>query len=440
MSTSNISSISPAQATRQRLLRLDSQALAEHQLARLNRLLAEVLSCNRFYQQKLVDLQPDLKSLEELSQLPFTFKDELVANDQHWSLVANLSYPLERYVRYHQTSGTRGRPLVVLDTPEDWQWWIDTWQYILDAAGIGPGDRCVMAFSFGPFIGFWSAFDAVRERGALAVPTGGMNTLARLELIRSVGATALFCTPSYALHLAEVARENHIDVADLPVRTIVVAGEPGGSVPAIRSQIEEFWGAKVIDHAGASEVGPWGMSDPAQRGLYVIESEFIAEFLSVQTGEPADEGELSELVLTSLGRSGSPVIRYRTGDLVRPTWNDDQPIRFVLLSGGVLGRTDDMLVIRGVNVFPSSIEQILRSFPEIVEYRMTALKQGVMDRLLIEIEDRLSDPARVERELRLRLGLRVEVREVALGSLPRFEGKGRRFIDQRKSSQQELGQ
>lgn len=440
MSTSHRLTSTPAQAARQSLLHLDSQALAEHQLLRLNRLLSEILSCNRFYQQKLVDLQPNLKSLEELSQLPFTFKDELVANDQHWSLVANLSYPLERYVRYHQTSGTRGRPLVVLDTPEDWQWWVDTWQYILDAGGIGPGDRCVMAFSFGPFIGFWSAFDAVRERGALAVPTGGMNTLARLELIRSVGATVLFCTPSYALHLAEVARENHIDVADLPVRTIIVAGEPGGSVPAIRSQIEEFWGARVIDHAGASEVGPWGMSDPAQRGLYVIESEFIAEFLSVQTGEPADEGELSELVLTSLGRSGSPVIRYRTGDLVRPTWNDDQPPRFVLLSGGVLGRTDDMLVIRGVNVFPSSIEQILRSFPEIVEYRMTALKQGAMDRLVIEIEDRLSDPARVERELRLRLGLRVEAREVPLGSLPRFEGKGRRFIDRRKGSEQELEQ
>ena len=440
MKTPELFSNSSAQAARQKLLHLDSQALAEHQLSRLNRLLGEILTCNRFYQQKLADVRPNLGSLEEFSQLPFTFKDELVANDQHWSMVANLSYPLDRYVRFHQTSGTRGRPLIVLDTPEDWQWWVDTWQYILDRAEVGPGDRCVMAFSFGPFIGFWSAFDAVRERGALAVPTGGMNTLARLELIRSVGATVLFCTPSYALHLAEVARENHIDVADLPVRTIVVAGEPGGSVPAIRSQIEEFWGAKVVDHAGASEVGPWGMSDPAQRGLYVIESEFIAEFLSVQTGEPADEGELSELVLTSLGRSGSPVIRYRTGDLVRPTWNDDQPTRFVLLSGGVLGRTDDMLVIRGVNVFPSSIEQILRSFPEIVEYRMTALKHGAMDRLVIEVEDRLSDPGRVERELRLRLGLRVEAREVPLGSLPRFEGKGRRFIDRRHVLEQELEQ
>jgi phenylacetate-CoA ligase len=434
MSSSFTSNVLAALATRDRLRCLDSQALAEHQVERLNRLLGTILPESRFYQQKLGGLRPQIRSLEELAELPFTFKDELVANDQHQAMVANLTYPVARYVRYHQTSGTRGRPLVVLDTAEDWQWWIETWQYVLDAAGVEPGDRCVLAFSFGPFIGFWSAFDAVRERGALAVPTGGMNTLARLELLRSVRATVLFCTPSYALHLAEVARENHIDVSDLSVRSIIVAGEPGGSVPSIRAQIEEFWGAKVIDHSGASEVGPWGFSDPAQRGLHVIESEFIAEFLSMQTGEPADEGELSELVLTSLGRFGSPVIRYRTGDLVRPTWNDDQLTRFVLLQGGVLGRTDDMLVIRGVNVFPTSIEQILRSFPEIVEYRLTAHKQGAMDRLLIEVEDRLSEPARVEQELRLRLGLRVEVREVPLGSLPRFEGKGSRFIDRRSEA------
>lgn len=419
-----------ARQARARLALLDHEILTEYQLSRLNSLLAEVLPHNQFYQQKLGALGP-IRSLEQLAELPFTFKDELVANDQHLSIVANLTYPLERYVRYHQTSGTRGRPLVVLDTARDWQWWVETWQFVLDAAGVGPGDRCVMGFSFGPFIGFWSAFDAVCARGALAVPTGGMNTLARLELIRTVQATAIFCTPSYALHLAEVARENQIEVAELSVRSIVVAGEPGGSVPSTRSQIEKFWGARVIDHAGASEIGPWGFGDPAGRGLYVIESEFIAEFLSLETGQPADEGELSELVLTSLGRAGSPVVRYRTGDLVRPTWNDEQPCRFVLLPGGVLGRTDDMMIIRGVNVFPGAIEQILRSFPEIIEYRMTAMKHGAMDHLLVEIEDRLDDSGRVERELRLRLGLKIEVQPVPLGSLPRYEGKGKRFVDHR---------
>jgi phenylacetate-CoA ligase len=288
-----------------------------------------------------------------------------------------------------------------------------------------------MAFSFGPFVGFWSAFDAAVERGAMVAPTGAMTTIARLELIRTIGATVIFCTPSYALHMAEVAKENQIDVANLAVEKIIVAGEPGGSIPSVRSQIESFWKAKVIDHSGASEIGPWGYADPLGRGIYVNEAQFIAEFLSIETGEPAGEEELSELVLTTLGRAGSPVFRYRTGDLVQPTWNDDQPSNFVLLAGGVLGRTDDMMIIRGVNVFPTSIEQILRGFPEIVEYRLTAFKSASMDQLKIEIEDRLERPDRVKTELQVRLGLRVDIQCVPMGSLPRFEAKGKRFIDQR---------
>jgi phenylacetate-CoA ligase len=246
----------------------------------------------------------------------------------------------------------------------------------------------------------------------------------------------MFCTPSYALHLAEVGAQHQIDVAALGIRRIVVAGEPGGSVPAVRQRIEKSWNASLIDHAGATEVGPWGYSPPTGStrhgsGLHVIESEFLAEFLSVETGRPAADGELSELVLTTLGRTGAPVIRYRSGDLVRPTWRAPGDNRFVLLAGGVLGRADDMLIIRGVNIFPSSVEQIIHGFPEIVEYRLTAHKQGAMDALTVEIEDRLGAPERVAEELHLRLGLRVAVKVVPLGSLPRFEGKGKRFIDAR---------
>jgi phenylacetate-CoA ligase len=321
--------------------------------------------------------------------------------------------------------------MVVLDTAEDWQWWIDGWQFVLDAAEIGAQDRIVTAFSFGPFIGFWTAHDAAVARGALLAPSGGMSTRARLELIQSLRATAVFCTPSYALHMAEVAEENQLDVASLGVRRIVVAGEPGGSLPAVRSRIETAWRALVIDHSGATEVGPWGYADAARNGLHVNESEFIPEFLSIETGRPAGEGELSELVLTTLGRAGNPVVRYRTGDLVRPTWQAPGNNRFVLLEGGVLGRADDMMIIRGVNVFPSSIDQILRSFPEIVEYRLTARKLGQMDALTIEIEDRLNDPRRVATELQIRLGLHVEVRTAPLGSLPRSDDKGQRFVDTR---------
>ena len=417
---------------RRALEKLSPEDLTEHQLTRLNQLLETILPENSFYRGHLKEIEFPLRSLDQLAELPFTFKDQLVDENNTGNLATNRTYELARYCRFHRTSGTRGKPLVILDTADDWQWWIDTWQFVLDAADVKPSDQAVMAFSFGPFIGFWSAFDATVARGTLCVPSGGLSTLSRAELIQSTEASVLFCTPSYALHMAEVGLENQINVRELPVNRIIVAGEPGGSIPEIRDRIATAWSAKVFDHSGATEVGPWGFPDPEARGLYINESEFIAEFLSVDHGEPAGEGELSELVLTSLGRSGSPIIRYRTGDLVRPTWNDNQPCRFVLLQGGVLGRSDDMMIIRGVNIFPSSIERILRSFPEIIEYRMIASKSSQMDELKIEIEDRLEQPERVTRELQVRLGLRVETECVPIGSLPRFDLKGNRFIDNRQ--------
>ena len=429
--------ISTSFEQRRQLEALGPKQLAAHQLARLNRLLKTILPHNRFYAEKLSlpasyleDPEGPLRSLDQVAELPFTFKEELLSGSPN-QLAANLTYPRAKYIRFHQTSGTHGRPLVVLDTAEDWEWWIDCWQFVLDAADIKRGDCVFMAFSFGPFIGFWSAFDAACARGCLAVPGGGLTTLARLELMRTTGASAVFCTPSYALHLAEVGHEHQIDVGELEVRTLVLAGEPGGSVPATRERIEKTWQARVLDHSGASEVGPWGYGDDHGGGLYVNEHDFIAEFLNVETGTEASEGELSELVITNLGRTGSPIIRYRTGDLVRPSWQHGGANGFVYLPGGVLSRADDMMVIRGVNVFPSSVEQILRSFPELIEYRMTARRLSEMDQLFIEIEDRLNQPERVATEMRLRLGLKVEVIAVPLGTLPRVEGKGKRFIDER---------
>ncbi len=405
--------------------------LKAYQLDLLNRLLNAILPANDFYHAKLGSLNLPFDSLDSLSDLPFTTKDDLLTSESPEGFAANLTFPIKEYSRFHRTSGTKGRPMIVLDTNDDWKWWMETWQYVLDSAEMTASDRVVMAFSFGPFIGFWSAFDAAAGRGALVVPTGAMSSAARLELIASLGATIIFCTPSYALHLAQVAEENKTDLRGLAVKKIIVAGEPGGSIPTIRDQIESAWNAKVVDHSGASEIGPWGFADKKGRGIYVNEAQFYPEFISLETGQPAAEGELSELVLTTLGRIGSPAIRYRTGDLVVPVWNDDQPCKFVLLKGGVLGRTDDMMIIRGVNVFPTSIESILRGFPEITEYRMTAFKKSSMDQLKIEIEDELDEPDRVKTELEIRLGFRVDVVTVPAGSLPRFEAKGRRFIDQR---------
>jgi phenylacetate-CoA ligase len=416
---------------RLRTTQLNRDALAALQLDKLNRLLASVAVENAFYRKKLSGFPAKLESLDQLPSLPQTTKDELQPASGDDPFAANRTHDVERYVRCHQTSGTRGRPLVVLDTAEDWRWWARCWQYVLDAAEITERDRALLAFSFGPFVGFWSAFDALTARGVLVLPGGGMTSLSRLETIRQAGVTTLLCTPSYALRLAEVAAEHSLNLAESTVEKIIVAGEPGGSVPATRERIEAVWNARVIDHAGATEVGPWGFADAAGRGLHVNEAEFVAEFVSVETGRPAEAGELSELILTALGRMGAPVIRYRTADLVRPVWQGDGPCRFVLLDGGVLGRSDDMVIVRGMNIYPTAIEQIMHSFPEVVEYRVTARRQGALDELVVEVEDHLQQPARIADELQLKLGLKVDVRCVTAMSLPRFEGKGQRFIDER---------
>jgi phenylacetate-CoA ligase len=403
--------------------------LREHQLRRLRDLLGAILPTNAFYQEKLAACSTPPDDWSEFASWPTTSKQELVGNDSPFA--ANLTFDVDRYRHFHRTSGTTGKPLAVLDTAEDWRWWINAWQFVLDAAELEEHDRAVMAFSYGPFIGFWSAHDAAVARGALVVPSGGMSSVARLDLIQSVQATVVFCTPSYALHLADVAADQQVQLSKSSVSRLIVAGEPGGSAPAIRRRIEDAWGARVVDHSGATEIGPWGYSDATGQGLHVNEFDFYPEFINWKTGLPAQDGELAELVLTTLGRTGCPVIRYRTGDLVRPTRNHPGPNRFALLQGGVLGRVDDMMIIRGVNIFPSSVEEILRGFPEVSEFRLTATKHGAMDSLQIEVEDQLGKPERIAAALQVRLGLRIDVKLVPPSSLPRFEAKGKRFIDLR---------
>ena len=273
-------------------------ALDAWKLDRLREGLRDILPANKFYAAKLARIDPaGITSLDALVEWPFTFKEELVAAAAG-GLPGNLTWPVDRYVRFHQTSGTHGRPLPVFDTAADWAWWMDCWQLVLARGSVGPADRVLVASSFGPYAGFWSCFDAAVAHGCLTIPTGGMPSLGRLQLARTLEATVLVVTPSYALHLAEVAEEHKIDLAALPIRLVIVAGEPGGSVPATRARIADAWGADVLDHAGATEVGPWGVGDLTGGGLDVIEHFFHAEFLALETGRPAAPGELAELVLT----------------------------------------------------------------------------------------------------------------------------------------------
>ena len=309
------------------------------QLHRLREMLRHVLARNRFWQRKLDGL-PLPSDAETFLQVPLSSNEDLSADLlEHPPYGSNLTYPLEEYTKYHQTSGTMGQPLVVLDTPHSWDWWCDCWHAVLDACGVRSGDRAFFAFSFAPFIGFWSAYEAVARRGVLAVPGGGAATARRLRLLRDTGCTVLFSTPTYALHMAETARQQGFDIAGSSIRCTILAGEPGGSLPSVRDQIAEAWGAEVYDHAGASEIGAYGIPCPEGRGVFVNEREFIAEVLRVDSEEPAGEGQTGELVITNLGRWACPVIRYRTGDLVRARRLEEG----LLLEGGHSGssRPDD---------------------------------------------------------------------------------------------------
>ena len=396
-------------------------------LDRLRRMLSAVLAANEFQRDRL-GAAPRVDSPADFRRLPLCAKAEL-ADDARKNppFGSNLTYPPERYARYHQTSGTTGAPLRILDTAESWEWWLCCWAKVLDACGVTGADRAFFAFSFAPFIGFWSAFDAVSRRGALTVPGGGADSSRRLRILLDTGCTALFCTPTYALHLAETARREGIDLAASSVRCAVLAGEPGGSIPAVRQRIAEAWGAVPYDHAGASEIGAYGIPCPQGRGMFVNEEEFIAEVLDPATLEPVEEGETGELVLTNLGRWGCPAIRYRTGDTVRPR----RVAEGLLLEGGILGRCDEMILVRSVNLYPAAIEEVIRRVAGTAEFRITARREGQMDEVDIELEAAASVCGKVRQEIRNEFGIRAPVRPLDRGALPRWQGKARRFRDLR---------
>jgi phenylacetate-CoA ligase len=417
-----------------RLETLDPELLRKHQWERLASVTKAAVPANPFitrqWKRSGLDRPQDLHGWDDFRRLPLTTKAELVQDQAVNSpFGSNLSYPMHRYVRVHQTSGTTGAPLRWLDTQESWDWWARCWTFVLRGAGVGPGDRVFFPFSFGLFVGFWAGFEGARALGAMAIPGGGQDSAQRLAAIAELGATAVCCTPSYALHLAEVARERGVALDRLGVRATVHAGEPGAGIPAVRARIEDCWGARAYDHAGMTEMGAYGFECAEQSGLHVNEAEFIAEVVDVATGRPADEGEL---ILTNLGRLGSPLLRYRTGDRVRVA---REPCacgrRFLRLEGGILGRVDDMLIVRGVNVFPSALEGIVRRFPTVDEFLIEVYRRGQLDevRLLLEVSGQAASVvAAVQEAVRVDLGIRIEAVPVPGQSLPRYELKARRLV------------
>ncbi len=371
--------------------------------------------------------------------MPFTDKAELIEDQRrHPPYGSNLTYGLKRYTRFSRTSATTGNPMHWLDTPKSWEWMLDSWGRVYRAAGVTSRDRMFFAFSFGPFLGFWTAFESAIRLGCLCIPGGGMSSLARLVAILDNGVTVLCCTPTYAVRLAEVAAEQEMDLSRSRVKTIIVAGEPGGSIGSTVTLVERLWsGVRVMDHHGMTETGPVSYGCPKRpHVLHVMESAYIAEIIDSPNTQAVAEGVAGELVLTTLGRAGSPLLRYRTGDLVRRARSSPCECGSyeLALEGGILGRSDDMVVVRGVNLYPSAVEDVIRSCEEIVEYRVEVDTRGSLSELKVQAEASSESPDsrelenRLQADLRSAFGLRIPVSVLPKGTLPRSEFKANRWM------------
>jgi phenylacetate-CoA ligase len=407
----------------------DLDGIRALQLKKLQADLRTTLGTNAFWRDRLTDVN----GWGDFERLPLTTKSELLADqDSHPPFGTNLTYPPERYIRLHQTSGSSGsHPLRWLDTAESWEWWLRIWsEHVYRAAGVTAADRLFFAFSFGPFIGFWSAFGGAERLGALAISGGAMTTEQRMRTILDLDATVLLCTPTYALRLAEVAAGIGLDPAASNIRVTIHAGEPGASIPATRAAIEAAYSAQSFDHTGMTELGPTGHSCSQRDGIHLVESEFIFEVLD-ENGRPRTDGE-GELVATNLGRWGMPLVRYRTGDRVvasREPCSCGSP--FIKAVGGIRGRVDEMFTVRGVNLYPSQVEDIVRRHARVREFVIERRRVRQMDEVMLVVEMDGADASteRLEADLRQALGVRLECRVVPEGTLPSSELKAKRIVD-----------
>ncbi len=385
-----------------------------------------------------------IKTLDDLKRIPFMTRNDLVNEQLKQPPFGPLiAADKNKAVRFHMTSGTSGStPIRVLDGVKDWEWIAESWCYAFWGFGIRPEDRVFFAFSYGLFIGFWGAHYACEKIGCLVLPGGNMTTEARVKMIFDMEASVVCSTPTYAMRMAQEAQKLGLDLANGPVKKIILSGEPAGSIPATKKFIGEQWGAATGDTAGMTELGTIMIfeCDHQPGGTHIIEDHFIEEVIDPETDAAVPYGEMGERVVTSFGRGFFPILRYRTRDLVVrvPGSNCTCGRTWDIYEKGIRGRVDDMKLVRGTNVYPSAIEEIVREYREIDEFQIHLYTaEGIRD----EIEILVELPGNMEKENLLKSmktklseaheGLRIEVKEVAQGSLPRFELKAKRIKDDR---------
>jgi len=416
--------------------------LQKFQLRKLKETVEWVYERVPFYRRKLDEagMKPkSIKALEDIAKLPFTVKNDLRDN-YPFGLCA---VPLSQVVRVHASSGTTGKPITGPYTAEDLQQWTDCMARNLWAAGVRPDDIAQNAYGHGLFTGGLGFHQGLSRLGCTVVPTSSGLTERQIMLMKDFGATALFSTPSYALTIAERAAEMKVDIRALPLRVGVFGAEPWST--AMRHEIEERMGIKAHEAYGLTELsGPGvGFDCVAQDGIHLNEDHFLAEIVDPQTLEPVPPGERGELVFTSLQRRAMPMLRYRTKDITRLRREKCRCGRTFIKMDKIFGRSDDMLIISGVNVFPSQIESLLLEIPEVEpQYRMVVRKKGYLDQLTVQVEGkkeiydagpekRLEVAAKVMGHIKGMMGISVDVEIVEAKFINRSEGKALRVVDER---------
>jgi phenylacetate-CoA ligase len=423
--------------------------LHQLQLRKLRNLLAWTHERVPYHADRLrrAGVGPDsMRSLDDLRRLPFFTREEWMQSQlQQPPFGPILAAAPAVATRYHLTSGTTGKtPIRVLDSMKDWETIAEAWCYGFWGFGVRPSDAVFFAFSYGSFVGFWGAHYACEKMGCLVLPGGNMTTEARVKQIFDMGATVICSTPTYALRMAQEAQGMGLDLPNGPVKRVILSGEPAGSIPQTKALIESQWGAKAGDTAGMTELGTIMMfeCDRQPGGAHVIEDLFIEEVIDPETCEPVGYGEQGERVVTSFGRGFIPVLRYRTRDLVVKVPGSRCPCgrTFDIFDGGIRGRVDDMKLVRGTNVYPRAVEAIVREVAAIDEFQVHLYTaDGIRDEIevLAEVPGLDEAAARpVLEDLGRRLaeaheGLRFGVKQVSVGTLPRFELKAKRVKDDR---------
>ncbi len=412
------------------------------QLRKLRQLVENVYNCSRFYRSRFDEagVKPsDIKTLEDITKLPFTYKKDLRDN-----YPTNMfCVPLNQVVRFHVSSGTTGKPTVVGYTKGDIDMWSNSLARAFTACGIGRGDIMQVSYGYGLFTGGLGAHYGAEEVGASVIPMGVGNTERQIELMKDLKATAIACTPSYLLHMDEVAKKMGISIKDdTDLRCAVLGAEPWSL--ETRNRIEKSMGIKAYDIYGTSEMsGPLFTECNEQNGIHVWADHFLLEIID-KNGDQVKDGQKGELVITTLSKEALPLVRYRVGDITILNNEECKCGRTHPRIMRITGRTDDMLIIRGINVFPSQVESVLMTIPEVGEhFQIVAERNGELDDLTVRVEvgktafsDKIADLMKLEKkiqyELKKVLNLQTKVELVETGTLPRSMGKSQKVIDKRK--------